>query len=60
MAKEGPFQLPTFDGFTVDARLKQFRKVIPSHEIEFIEFDSQRGRELLSEMRKHFSFLNEV
>ncbi len=58
--RKGQFQLPTFDGCTVDARLKQFRKVIPGHEIEFIEFDSQRGMELLSEMRKHVSFLNEV
>ncbi len=43
--------LPTFKGYTVDFRLKEFRKVdmsIPS--IEFIPFDSPKGRELLKEL----------
>lgn len=42
--------LPTFKGYTVDERLKQFRKVDrdkPS--IDFIEFDSEKGQELLEE-----------
>ena len=46
-------QLPTFKGFTVDERLKQFRKV--DHEkpsIEFVEFNSEEGRALLEEMEE--------
>ena len=58
---ETPFELPTFNGYTVDKRLKQFRKV--SHgdnpSIEFIDFDSEEGQALLEEMREHFSFLFE-
>jgi len=48
-------ELPIFKGYTVDERLKEFRRVI-SHEegpsIEFIPFDSPKGQELLSEYRK--------
>ena len=43
-------ELPTFKGYTVDERLQQFRKVDrdkPS--IEFVEFDSDKGQELLEE-----------
>ena len=43
-------ELPTFKGYTVDERLQQFRKVDrdkPS--IEFVEFDSDKGQELLAE-----------
>ena len=43
-------KLPDFKGFTVDERLKQFRKVDhkkPS--IEFVDFDSEEGKELLAE-----------
>lgn len=52
--------LPTYKGYTVDYRLKQFRFVHPHEgplpcgcglgEIEFIEFDSEKGDQLLSEM----------
>ncbi|MAH51505.1 hypothetical protein CMI37_37160 [Candidatus Pacearchaeota archaeon] len=47
-----PRQLPTFKGYTRDDRLRQFRKVTfdkkgePS--IKFIDFDSPKGRRLLS------------
>lgn len=42
--------LPTFKGYTVDMRLRQFRKVDRSKpSIKFIEFDSSEGQELLSE-----------
>ena len=43
-------ELPKFKGYTVDERLKQFRKVDrekPS--IEFVKFDSEEGKELLDE-----------
>jgi hypothetical protein len=59
MAKTGPFKLPTYQGFTIDKRLKQFRKVIPGCQIEFIEFDSKEGKDLLKEMKDYFSFLQE-
>lgn len=48
--------LPTYKGYTVDNRLKQFRRVHPGNcvcgggEIEFIDFDSEQGQELLAEM----------
>jgi hypothetical protein len=42
--------LPTFKGYTVDERLKQFRKVDSKKpSIDFIEFDSEKGQELLEE-----------
>lgn len=46
-------ELPKFKGYTVDKRLKQFRKVDrdkPS--IDFIDFDSEEGQELLDEMEE--------
>ncbi|HYT36280.1 MAG TPA: hypothetical protein VEL49_03800 [Ktedonobacteraceae bacterium] len=46
-------ELPIFKGYTVDERLKEFRRVIYHEEgpsIEFIPFDSPKGQELLSEM----------
>jgi hypothetical protein len=39
--------LPTFKGYTVDARLGQFRKVFKSGAIEFLDFDSDKGDRLL-------------
>jgi hypothetical protein len=54
-----PFELPTFKGWTIDARLKQFRKVSrgESPEIEFIDFNSEEGQALLDELREYFKFL---
>ena len=49
-------KLPTYKGYTVDYRLKQFRLVHPGDchcgggEIEFIDFDTEKGDELLAEM----------
>ena len=40
-------QLPTFEGYTVDIRLKEFRKVDPHRGMEFIPFDSPVGDRLL-------------
>lgn len=45
-------ELPVFKEWTVDVKLKQFRKVDrqkPS--IEFVNFDSDKGQELLNEMK---------
>ncbi len=58
MVGEVPFELPTFRGFTVDPRLKEFRKVDRiKGGLEFIPFDSPKGVELLGEMVEYFSFL---
>ena len=40
-------KLPIFEGFTVDVRLKQFRK-ITKKDILFINFDSIEGEKILS------------
>lgn len=53
------FELPTFNGYTVDLRLKQFRKVAGHESIEFIEFDSVQGKVLLFDMRLHLIELYE-
>jgi len=43
-------ELPTFKGYTVDKRLKQFRKVDKSKpSIDFVDFDSEEGQGLLVE-----------
>lgn len=40
--------LPEFEGYTVDVKLKQFRKVDRSKpSIEFIYFDSEEGDKIL-------------
>ena len=44
--------LPVFKGYTVDARLGQFRKVFKSGAIEFLEFDSEKGDVLLTKYIK--------
>ena len=59
MIRDSPFELPTFKGFTVDKRLRQFRKVSKGCQIEFIDFDSKQGKELLMDMKDYFSFLEE-
>jgi hypothetical protein len=43
-----PVQLPTFEGYTVDLRLKQFRKAIPGKTLEFITFDSLEGKKMIA------------
>jgi hypothetical protein len=51
--------LKTFDGFTVDLRLQQFRKVdfeLEFENIEFIDFISPLGQKLLKRM--HASVIN--
>ena len=44
--------LPIFKGYTVDARLGQFRKVFKSGRIEFLEFDSEKGNKILTQYIK--------
>jgi hypothetical protein len=43
-------RLPTFQGYTIDVRLKEFRKVEWDRLPEFIAFESEAGRMILSEM----------
>ncbi|MEI8348719.1 MAG: hypothetical protein WCI77_01060 [Candidatus Omnitrophota bacterium] len=43
-------KLLVFKGFTVDFRLREFRKAIPEKCLEFVAFDSSKGRKLLAEM----------
>jgi hypothetical protein len=49
--------LPTFKGYTVDMRLKEFRRAIPDVTLEFIPFNSPEGEKLLEELK---SFAHEV
>jgi len=39
--------LPTFKGYTIDMRLKEFRKAVWEEEVEFLSFESEKGKELL-------------
>lgn len=60
MEQKIPFELPTFRGYTVDKRAKQFRKVTvdgDKRSIKFIDFNSPEGFDLLEEMREYFEFL---
>jgi hypothetical protein len=45
-----PRELETFKGYTVDHRLKEFRKAEAGKTLEFIPFDSKKGQELLKQM----------
>ena len=49
--------LPTFKGYTVDMRLKEFRRAIPDVTLEFIPFNSTEGNKLLEELK---SFAQEI
>jgi len=40
--------LPTIKGYTVDMRLKEFRKAVWGKEVEFIPFTSTKGQKLLT------------
>ena len=43
-----PNELPTFEGWTVDLRLEEFRRMVPDKECRFVPFDSEEGEGLLS------------
>lgn len=59
-----PTKLPEYKGYTVDYRLREFRKIVPMkrkfddlckcqhNSIEYISFDSDKGDKLLCEMIK--------
>ncbi len=42
--------LPVYNGYSVDARLRQFRKARVGKMVEFIDFDSGEGQVLYWEM----------
>jgi hypothetical protein len=47
-ASEGPRRLPVFEGYTVDERLREFRKVSMEHGFETVPFASRKGQRLLA------------
>ncbi len=50
-----PVALPEFGGYTVDERLRQFRKIKYGELPEFIPFDSNQGQCLLAAYVAHQS-----
>ena len=42
-------KLPTFKGYTVDSRLKEFRKLVYWKSFEIVPFNTPKGRNLLNE-----------
>ena len=49
---KGVRRLKTFLGYTVDLRLQQFRKATIGEVLEFLEFDSPKGKKLLAQMHE--------
>ena len=45
--------LPTINGYTIDYRLKEFRRAVPGEELTFIRFETAQGRELLRQVRQN-------
>jgi hypothetical protein len=43
--------LPTFKGYTVDLRLREFRTAIHGVALEFIPFESPKGMKLFGELK---------
>ena len=48
----GVRKLKEFKGYTVDLRLQEFRKIEFGKHLDFIDFDSQKGRKFLALMHK--------
>ena len=48
---EQSYQLPTFKGYTVDMRLREFRKATLGEKLEFIPFNSSEGKKLFEELK---------
>lgn len=46
------YMLPTYQGYTVDERLKEFRVAVYGKKLEFISFDSSKGQKILEGYRK--------
>jgi hypothetical protein len=45
-------ELEVFKGYTVDPRLKEFRKLIYGKKFEILSFDSPTGKRMLAEYEK--------
>jgi len=45
-------RLPEFKGYTIDRRLREFRRIVLGEMPEFVPFDSEKGKELVAEMRQ--------
>ncbi|GEM_PF-1949749 len=45
--------LPIFQEYSVDLKLRQFRKISKANKIEFVEFSSKKGQELLKKLRRN-------
>ena len=45
-------KLPTYKGYTVDLRLKEFRKAEYGKALEFLTFDSEKGKKMITEFLK--------
>jgi len=52
MVRNSPRKLPKFNGYTVDFRLREFRKVVYGKSIEFINFNSKQGIKLFKQMER--------
>jgi hypothetical protein len=48
----GVRKLKEFQGYTVDLRLQQFRKMEIGKQPQFIEFASSKGKKLLAQMHE--------
>ena len=48
-----PRRLPVFEGYTVDERLQEFRKMSMEHGFETVPFSSRRGQRLLASWVVH-------
>jgi hypothetical protein len=52
MIRDSPRRLPEFNGYTIDFRLREFRKVKYGKSIEFIPFESRKGKKLLQKIER--------
>jgi len=50
--RNGVRKLKEFRGYTVDLRLRQFRKMEYAKQPQFIEFASPKGKKLLAQMHE--------
>ena len=53
-------KLPTFRGYTVDVRLKEFRKADRKTGVIFIPFDSPKGEQLFAAWLKQPGAIEEL
>jgi hypothetical protein len=54
------YVLPTFKGYTVDLRLREFRRAIPDVVLDFVPFDSPEGKKLLNELKALAQEIHEI